>query len=419
MVQETRGKIDFSFTAEGTWGKPLAGGTLQLTDAGAYLPTLGIRMEDVSSRWKLRGEQIQVESLAARSGSGRVEGTGAIWLKNWKIERYQGSLTGEKFQIVYRPDLRIQSNPRLSFQGTPQHLTVRGEILIPEAEIYQMSAPGVVRPSSDVILIDQPPEREPPLSLDIQVKIVLGDKIHVKAAGLDTQLAGNLEIGIRGMKPEDMTARGEVRTVGGLFSGYGLSMRIEHGRFIYTSGGVDNPRLDVLALRKSEDVEKLYNVKAGVTILGTLRNPTIKLYSQPALKDEEILSYLFLGRPYDPKQGNLSLLLTGAGGLLAGSTPGPGVLDKLKSGLGIDTVDIQEGTAGKTGTGQTGMGEMQRSLVTIGKYLTPQLYLSYGYSAFTSEQLLKLRYRISKNWEVETKRGHAFGADLYYRIDFY
>ena len=146
MVQETRGKIDFSFTAEGTWGKPLTGGTLQLTDAGAYLPTLGIRMEDVSSRWKLRGEQIQVESLAARSGSGRVEGTGAIWLKNWKIERYQGSLTGEKFQIVYRPDLRIQSNPRLSFQGTPQHLTVRGEILIPEAEIYQMSAPGVVRP---------------------------------------------------------------------------------------------------------------------------------------------------------------------------------------------------------------------------------------------------------------------------------
>ena len=122
------------------------------------------------------------------------------------------------------------------------------------------------------------------------------------------------------MKPEDMTARGEVRTVGGLFSGYGLSMRIEHGRFIYTSGGVvDNPRLDVLALRKSEDVERLYNVKAGVTILGTLRNPTIKLYSQPALKDEEILSYLFLGRPYDPKQGNLSLLLTGAGGLLRGA----------------------------------------------------------------------------------------------------
>ena len=91
----------------------------------------------------------------------------------------------------------------------------------------------------------------------------------------------------------------------------------------------------------------------------------------------------------------------------------------MKSGLGIDTVDIQEGTAGKIGTGQTGMGEVQRSLVTIGKYLTPQLYLSYGYSAFTSEQLLKLRYRISKNWEVETKRGHAFGADLYYRIDFY
>jgi translocation and assembly module TamB len=144
----------------------------------------------------------------------------------------------------------------------------------------------------------------------------------------------------------------------------------------------------------------------GVAIFGSLKNPKVKLYSQPAMKDEEILSYLVLGRPYDPKEGNLSLLLMGAGGLLAGDSLS--TLDRIKSRVGIDAVDIQSGG-----------GDLSRSLVTIGKYLTPQLYVSYGYGVFNEERLLKIRYRISKNWEVETFRGNAMGIDLYYRIDFY
>jgi translocation and assembly module TamB len=64
-------------------------------------------------------------------------------------------------------------------------------------------------------------------------------------------------------------------------------------------------------------------------------------------------------------------------------------------------------------------GDLSRSMVTIGKYLTPELYLSYGYSLFDNEQVLKVRYKISKNWEVEAQRGSATALDLYYRIDFF
>jgi translocation and assembly module TamB len=159
-------------------------------------------------------------------------------------------------------------------------------------------------------------------------------------------------------------------------------------------------------LRRADDVEKMYNVKVGMAIFGTLKHPNVKLYSQPVMKDEEVLSYLFLGRPYDPQKGNLSLLAAGAGGLLTGDSLS--VVDKLKGQLGIDTVDIQ-----------TGSGDMSRSMVTVGKYLTPELYISYGYSVFSEEYLLKLRYRISKHWEMETYRGNQTGVDLYYRIDFY
>jgi translocation and assembly module TamB len=264
----------------------------------------------------------------------------------------------------------------------------------------------LARTSSDVVMIDQPPDRKPSLSMDIQVRVILGDHIQVKTGGIDTRLAGKVDLKILGLKPEDASARGEIRLTQGTYRGYGLDLRIDRGRFIYSGGPVDNPDLDILALRRSDDLEKMYNIRVGLAIFGNLKKPNVKLYSQPAMTDEQILSYLLLGRPYDPKEGNLSLLVAGAGGLLAGGSPG--VVGQLKSQLGIDTVDMQSGG-----------GDLSRSMVTIGKYLTPQLYISYGYSAFKDEQLLRIRYRISKNWEVETWRGNERGVDLYYRIDFY
>jgi len=412
MVEETRGTIDLDFKAQGTWGQPDLQGSLQLTNAGASIPSLGIRVEDLSSRWKLKNEQILVESLRVRSGPGSLEGAGTIWLKNWGMERFEGHLKGDKFQTLYLPNMRIQSSPKLQFQGTPSRLSVRGEILLPEVNIYDVSAPGVAKTSSDLIMVDRPAESELPFSLDIQVRVVLGDRVEIRTETINAHLAGNMDLNIVGLKPEEMTARGEIRLTQGLYGGYGLSLRIDRGRFTYSGGPVDNPALDILALRRSDDVEKLYNVKVGVAIFGTLKHPNVKLYSQPVMKDEEILSYLILARPYDPQKGNLSLLVAGAGGLLSGDSLS--VLDKLKSQLGIDTVDIQSGS----GSGSGG-GDVSRSMVTVGKYLTPELYVSYGYSVFSEEYLLKLRYRLSKAWEVETWRGNQTGINLYYRIDFF
>jgi autotransporter translocation and assembly factor TamB len=406
MVEETRGNVALDFKADGTWDHPNLQGTLQLSDAGGNLPALGIRVEDLSSRWKFGNGRIQIESLRARSGSGYVEGTGTIWLKRLGLDRFEGRLRGEKFQTFYLPNLRIQSSPNLEFQGNPQKITVRGEILLPEVHIYEVAAAGSAGTSSDVVMMDQPPAEKSSLSMDIQVRVTLGDQIQVKAGGIDTRLAGKVDLKILGLKPEDATARGEIRLTQGTYSGYGLGLRIDRGRFIYSGGPVDNPALDILALRRADDLEKMYNIKVGVAIFGNLKKPNVKLYSQPAMKDEQILSYLLLGKPYDPKEGNLSLLVLGAGGLLTGDSVS--VLDQLKSQLGIDTVDIQSGG-----------GDLSRSMVTVGKYLTPQLYISYGYSALTTEQLLKIRYRISKSWEVETWRGNEMGVDLYYRIDFY
>ena len=59
------------------------------------------------------------------------------------------------------------------------------------------------------------------------------------------------------------------------------------------------------------------------------------------------------------------------------------------------------------------------TVLTVGTYLTPQLYLSYGKSLFTGCNLFRLRYDIFKHWQIETQTGSdASGADLYYKLEF-
>jgi translocation and assembly module TamB len=59
------------------------------------------------------------------------------------------------------------------------------------------------------------------------------------------------------------------------------------------------------------------------------------------------------------------------------------------------------------------------SMVTIGKYLTPELFICFGQSLFTNTSQARLRYNISRRWEFESVLGEESGADLYYKIEYY
>ena len=59
------------------------------------------------------------------------------------------------------------------------------------------------------------------------------------------------------------------------------------------------------------------------------------------------------------------------------------------------------------------------TMLTVGKFLTPQLYISYGKSLFTGSNLFRLRYDIFKKWQIETQTGsNESGVDLYYKMEF-
>ena len=402
MVQESQGQIQLNLLGNGTWESPNLEGNLKLEKAGAYLPAAGIRLEEFTGEAKFKGEEIHITSFRTRSGPGQIEGNATIRIENWKVSRYQGHLKGERFQTIHLPEIRALSSPRLDFHGTTQKLFIRGEILLPDLLISGPPTKGVIRTSPDVIVIDMPEvtKKGLPIPMDIQVRLLLGEKVYYKAEGIDVRLKGDLRLNVQ--DPYKMAVAGEINVAQGHYNIYGQRLEIIRGRLLFNGSPVENPTVDALAVRKIGDVQ------AGVTVTGPLQKPIIKLYSRPSMTDTDILAYLVLGQPLGKGTEAVPSLMQAAGALLSA---GESVIlqGQLKKMFGLDTLDI---------TTPPGGDEVSRSMVMVGKYLAPKLYISLGRSLFTDATLVTLRYALSKRLEVEATTGTESGATLFYRIEF-
>lgn len=425
LVQKSFGDLDAKLEISGTWEEPQLGGTFRLSGAGAYLPTAGLHLKDVQLTAHLEKNLIRIDSFRAISGPGHIEASALVTLAGWQVTGYKGTIEGDNFQTFYSPELRILSTPKLSFEGTPQILKLRGELRLPELQLDGAPSRSVIMPSGDVVLegLIVPTAKSTLLALDVEIRVLLGEKVFVKVAGIDAQLGGAMDLSLNSI--DRITGRGEIKVVKGRYRTYGVDLSIVRGRLFFAGGPIDSPALDFLALRTVGDVQ------AGVTVAGSIRNPVVKLYSEPAMPDVDIMAYIILGRPYE-SSGEQASLMTKAAGALLTSSQATAVQDQLKNQFGFSTLEIQGGVG--AGAGAMGYKPLQvtapgaipatvnsgitETVLTVGKYLTPQLYVSYGKSLFTGNNLFLLRYDIFKHWQIETQTGNESGADLFYKLEF-
>ena len=399
LLVASRGELEVQAKAGGTWQNPDLGGSVSLTGAGAYFPAAGIELQDITLHGTLAGDELRIASLTARSGRGQLHGSGSVRLQGWRPVAYRGTLSGANFTAVQLPELQLLISPELTMEGAPERLQVRGAIAIPELTVLGREQRGVVRESPDVLIVGAPTEAERsfPFALDLRVQVKLGERVLVKAAGIDARLTGGIELRITA--PDEITATGEIQVAQGIYSTYGVQLKIERGRLLYTGGPIDQPTFDIQALRT------IGEVKAGVQLSGTPRTPVVKLYGEPTMPDTDILAYIILGHPLGTEPGQLSLLSAAAGVVLA---HGQSVMlqEQIKRQLGIDVIELEGGD------------DLTGSMVTVGKYLSPKLYLSLGQALFTNASEARLRYNITPKWQLETRTSAAkSGVDLFYLIE--
>ena len=185
----------------------------------------------------------------------------------------------------------------------------------------------------------------------------------------------------------------------GKFSTYNMELTIQKGRLTFAGGPINNPGIDVRAVRVIGDVT------AGVQVRGTLKNLQLTLFSEPPKDQADVLSYLLFGVPISgvsTEQGR-ALFLAATSLRLSG---GASLAQKIGNKFGIEEVRLE-----------TGNTPQEASLV-LGKYLSPKLYINYSYGIFETSNTLRLRYQLSNKWILQSEAGSTqSGADLLYTFE--
>jgi translocation and assembly module TamB len=170
---------------------------------------------------------------------------------------------------------------------------------------------------------------------------------------------------------------------------------------LFAGTPLDNPRLNITAVRQVEEVT------AGLRITGDAKNPQLTIFSDPPMGQSNALSYIVTGKPLneigngsgdgDALQTAARSLETAAGGLIA---------KNIGKRLGLDEVGIKDSEA------------IGGAALTVGQYLSPRLYLSYGVGLFEPGEVISLRYKLSKAIALEALNGPKDSrAGVEYRIE--
>lgn len=388
------GRADMSLSASGTLSVPVFEGHLRAQGLSVSVPDLGLTLRDGVLNARFDGERLALESLRFVSGDGQIVGTGAARLVPGDLSA-QVALTAQKLTVLARPDRLAIVSGKVDVAWNPSRLSAKGRFTA-DRGIVELPRADTPRPSSDVIVLGAKPKAVREFNVEADLALDLGQNFSLRGKGLDTRLAGTLRAQLH--PKGGINLSGTVRAVDGTYSAFGRELSIRRGALTF-SGPVENPSLDILAVRVVSDVE------VGVAVGGTVLVPQIRLVSTPAMSDADRLAWLTLGHGLDHAGKNEAAVLQAAAlALLSrGSTDSKGT---LASRFGLDTLSL--GTTSATG----------ERIVSIGKRFASNFYLGFERGLTGAVSVIRITYDLSRRWSVQARAGSENAVDLFYTLGF-
>jgi translocation and assembly module TamB len=402
-VANLDGAVDAVVYVKGTAAAPEITGNVDAQRLQADLGNLGIELRDGRLRGEARAGGGFTLAASVASGKGHLELAGTLSARG----DIDARVRGQNFQAADIPAANVLITPDLTLTGDPKGYLLGGEVTIPRADINIERMPQSKAPnaSPDVVVVRngkvvESTAQEEALPLSANVKVKLGDKIAVTGFGLEATVTGELDV--RETPGVPTSCSGQL-LVSGTFKKYGQDLTVKDGRLLYAGTPLDNPRLDLVAMREIDD-----DLKTGIRIAGSAQRPVITVISDPNVGEADALSYLVTGRSLNDvgsASGSSQDALASATQSLQGAGAGL-VAKRIGQRLGLDEASVEENEM------------IGGSALTVGEYLSPRLYLSYGVGLFQPGEVIGLRYKLTDDVGVRVQRGsEETRAGVEYRIE--
>jgi len=390
------GSLDGDLKLAGNLDTPSLAGQLRGQRLRLSLPDLGVDLRGGILDATFQDTRLMLQSLAFASNGGKLSMSGPIDLAGTHPDA-QLAVNAEHYPLLTRSDrkLVVSGNGAVTYRQGRLQATGGFSADSGLIDLGQSDKPEL---SSDVVIAGKASKQAASLPA-LDVVIGLGEGVTVRGRGLDAVLVGQVQF--RNAAGEPLKAQGAMRVERGTVAAYGRELAIEKG-ILYFNGAPGNPGLDILAMRRGQQVE------AGVAVLGTALSPRIMLVSEPSVPDAEKLSWLVLGHGLDTstKGGDLAALQSAAGTLL-GQGAAAGVTAGLAGALGLDQLSLG-----------TSSGTLQQRIITVGKQVSSRLHIGIEQGLERASSVLLLRYTISRKLTLEIDTGTRTAFSVFYNFAF-
>ncbi|KVE39317.1 translocation/assembly module TamB domain-containing protein [Burkholderia sp. TSV86] len=410
------GRASLRLTLAGTPAKPNLSGMLTGDNLSATLVDQGVQLKDGIVRVKLTENLVEFQQVEFHGGNGTLRALGRVRLDGSEPD-LTASIVADKLELFAAPDrkLSLSGNATVGNDAPRGGIAINGKFTVDHAlfDLPEAAAPHlsddvvIVRPGSiergdvksgtaaakSASAADKP---APSLAPRANIDISLGDDFRFKGHGADLRLRGTVTV--MSAPGALLRAVGNVRvTEGSTYTSFGRKLAIENGFFTF-NGPVSNPGINILAMRRNQEVE------AGVQVTGTVQSPSVKLVSEPNVTDNEKLSWLLFGHGTDQGNnlGQQSAMTTALA--LLGSATGK----RVAQSVGLDEISI----------GRSDVGLTDPQVVQISKAINERFVLGYEQGLQSASNAFKVTINLTRFWAVSAYGGTFQGVDLNYTRRF-
>lgn len=394
------GRATLRVTGEGTVAEPRLQGTIEGEQLKVEQVENGIFLREGTLLASFGDDAITLTRFSIKGGEGSFSASGRL-VSRAGAQRADLEWKAEQLTVVQHPDFGLTVTGAGQISADDARMALRGQLTADQGRVELRS--GMAPSLGEDVHVAGRAERQPVsarvLRSDLDLKLDLGPNFTITGRGLNARLAGNIAL----VSGEDATldARGEINVArGGTFEAYGQTLSIERGVF-YFVGPVDNPGIEIRAMRTRQQVE------AGVEVTGTARDPRVRLVSNPDVPDAEKLSWLVLGRRVESGDASEAQQLQSSAVALAAGLGTAPLQQQLARAVGVDEISIAPTTDGTEG-----------GVVTVGKRLSDRIYVTNERNLATAINTLRISYQISRRWSVRTETGETDAVDLFFTIFF-
>jgi translocation and assembly module TamB len=248
---------------------------------------------------------------------------------------------------------------------------------------------------------------EPLAPIALKIALDAPGQVFVRGHGVTSEWRGHVDVG---GSTAGLVLTGQLSVNNGSISLLGQNFNIDRGVIAFPGGQSIDPTLDVQASVTAS------SITAQVNVTGTAQTPKIALSSTPTLPRDEILARVLFGSNVGSLTPSQGIQLAAAAATLAQG--GPGVMDKVRSAVGLDRLDLGAGGANPNGT----QGQAKGTTVTGGKYIANGVFVGVqqGLIGGNSGSQAMVEVEITPNISVNSTFGNATGSGFgaKYSLDY-